>query len=121
MSERGIPENARRLDELLREREQWEENVQKLFHATRTSLGMNQTQLANELGISQSYVSEIESGAKTPSSGTLNKLYSFMGGVTTNATAQVTSTAPGSFTVTFGEQDNEQATASDPAQERSQA
>lgn len=115
MSERGIPKGARKLEELLAEREQWKAEVRNVFYMARSSAGMNQAQFADALGTSQSYVSEIESGTKTPSSETLFKLHSFMGG-TSDATTQAWGGDSYTFTVS-GQEDGEQATATDTSRE----
>lgn len=71
-----MPKYARRLDALLTQREQWEQESRKLFKATREAAGMTQSGFAAAIGTSQSYVNDIEHGRKTPSSETLAKLRS---------------------------------------------
>ena len=49
-------------------------NVSERFKAVRKELGFNQQQFANELGISQTHVSAIETGRENPSTSLLKLL-----------------------------------------------
>lgn len=51
------------------------------FYVARNVMGMNQTEFASTLDISQPYLSQIESGHRTPSLETLQKLRSITEGV----------------------------------------
>jgi ribosome-binding protein aMBF1 (putative translation factor) len=82
MAQRGMPKQARVLTELLEEREEWRKDVSNFFVATRSVAGMSQSGFAEELDISQPYLSQIERGERTPSSETLGKLRSFVEGST---------------------------------------
>ena len=88
MATRGMPEQARKLTELLEEKQEWNREVGALFHATRMKYQpTSQVQFANDLGISQGYLSQIENGVRTPSSTTLAKLQSIVeGGASANST-----------------------------------
>jgi len=70
------------IDELLAEQEQWQQNVSMAFCSIRTSNDMTQTAFASALGLSQSYVSEIENGSKVPSTETLTRLLNYVEGDT---------------------------------------
>lgn len=80
MTDRGIPQNAKKLEELLNAREQWKAEAQNFFLHVRSDTGMSQNAFARAINTSQSYVYEIEHGLKTPSSETLNKLRSIVEG-----------------------------------------
>lgn len=89
MATRGIPEQARKLTELLEEKKAWNREVGQLFRATRKDyFATSQEQFANNLGISQGYLSQIESGVRTPSSDTLYKLQSIVEGESSGDTNQ---------------------------------
>ena len=80
MAERGVPEGARSLSELLEQREQWKAEVGRTFSSTRSARGQSQSAFAAALDISQPYLSQIESGDRTPSDETLRKLMSLTEG-----------------------------------------
>lgn len=84
MSGRGHPKDARDLSDLLQEREEfegrWKEAVADAFIANRSASGQTQSEFAWELEISQPYLSQIESGSRTPSEKTLRKLRAFTEG-----------------------------------------
>jgi ribosome-binding protein aMBF1 (putative translation factor) len=76
-----MPKGARSLSELLEQREEqlaqeqeWRREVGRTFTAVRSSRGQTQTDFAAELEVTQAYVSQIESGDRTPSEETLRKL-----------------------------------------------
>lgn len=80
-----MPQQARKLTDLLDEREQWRKEIGVFFREVRMAQPTNTSQVyfANDvLGISQSYLSQIEHGQRTPSSETLNKLRSVVEGGT---------------------------------------
>ena len=80
MAERGVPEGARSLTELLEAREQWKAEVGRTFASVRSARGQSQSAFAGDLGVTQAYVSQIESGDRTPSEETLRKLQSLTEG-----------------------------------------
>lgn len=77
-------EEPKSIEELLSDQEQWQKEwmaqVGRSFYSIRTSAHLTQTAFSSALGISQSYVSEIEKGSKAPSSETFTKLLNFMEG-----------------------------------------
>lgn len=70
------------IDELLADHEQWQKNVGQTFYSIRTSAHLTQVAFSSALGLSQSYVSEIENGSAAPSTETFLKLQNFMEGST---------------------------------------
>lgn len=88
MKERGIPDNAQKLSELLSQHEQWKVETTAFFTATRAATGLTQQAFAEKIGTSQSYVNDIEHGRKTPSSETLKKLRSVTEGESSGDTDQ---------------------------------
>lgn len=76
--DRGIPKGARKLDELLAQRRQWNDEVRALFRSTREAMSVSEGTFATAIGTSQSYVNDIEHGRKTPSAETLEKLRSVL-------------------------------------------
>ncbi|RBQ06719.1 helix-turn-helix domain-containing protein [Pedobacter miscanthi] len=52
-------------------------NIGIAIKKLRKQKSLNQSQLAAEVGITQTSLSQIESGAKTPNSGTMKKLCTF--------------------------------------------
>lgn len=80
MDGRGTPKNAKSLTDLLKQQEQWKQEVSSFFVATRAASNLSQSSFAATLSISQPYLSQIERGERTPSSGTLSKLRSFVEG-----------------------------------------
>lgn len=77
-----MPEQARKLTELLDEKQEWNKEVGALFRAARVEYTptSSQTDFANALGISQGYLSQIENGVRTPSSTTLDKFQTVVEG-----------------------------------------
>ena len=75
-----MPQHARKLTELLEEKQEWNKNVSALFVQTRSAASVSQDSFAGVLGISQPYLSQIENGVRTPSSETLSRLHSFVEG-----------------------------------------
>lgn len=75
-----MPKGARPLTELLNERERWRAEVGKTFVAARGASGQSQEAFAEALGISQPYLSQIETGSRTPSDATLQRLMSITEG-----------------------------------------
>jgi ribosome-binding protein aMBF1 (putative translation factor) len=71
---RGVPKGARSISDLLQQQETWKREVGRTFAAVRSARGQTQSGFADELGITQAYVSQIESGDRTPSEETLRKL-----------------------------------------------
>lgn len=74
MSDRGVPKGARSISELLEQQETWKREVGRTFAAVRAARGQTQTDFADDLKVTQAYVSQIESGDRTPSEETLRKL-----------------------------------------------
>lgn len=76
-----MPEQARKLTELLEEKQEWNKEVGQLFRSARMNyFSTSQTQFADALDISQGYLSQIENGVRTPSSATLNALQAIVEG-----------------------------------------
>ena len=73
-----MPEQARKLTELLEEKAEWNREVGLLFRSARG--GTPQVAFAATLDISQGYLSQIENGVRTPSSETLSKLSTYVEG-----------------------------------------
>lgn len=74
MAKRNTPEGARSLSELLDDREQWKKEVGRAALVARTSSGQSQADVAEELDITQPYLSLIENGHRTPSDRVLEAL-----------------------------------------------
>ena len=69
--------SQRPLDELLAaaaNAEAARKQVGRAVKGLRSATGMNQMTFASATGISQSYLSQIETGERTPSSSTINKI-----------------------------------------------
>lgn len=76
-----MPEQAKKLTELLEEKQEWNREVGQLFRSARLNhQSTSQVQFAAVLDISQGYLSQIENGVRTPSSTTLDKLHSIVEG-----------------------------------------
>lgn len=76
-----MPQQAKKLTELLEEREQWKHEVGTFFREVRVAhFNTSQAYFATALDISQPYLSQIENGVRTPSSETLNSLRSIVEG-----------------------------------------
>lgn len=80
-TERGVPRASERLTELLADRrklreeqESWKRRVSAYFSSVRTLNNLAQADLAEDLGVSQGYVSEIERGVRTPSDEVLARM-----------------------------------------------
>lgn len=80
-TERGVPRASERLTELLADRRQlradqeaWRRRVSAYFSSVRTLNNLAQADLAEDLGVSQGYVSEIERGVRTPSDEVLARM-----------------------------------------------
>lgn len=84
-TERGVPRASERLTELLADRrrlredqESWKRRVSAYFSSVRTLNSLSQEDLAQDLGVSQGYVSEIERGVRTPSDEVLTRMHSLV-------------------------------------------
>lgn len=55
------------------------DHVGRKVKARRTSMGLTQAQLSEASGVAQGYLSQIESGARSPSLGALRKLRQALG------------------------------------------
>lgn len=84
-TERGVPRTSERLSELLSDRMKldqeervWGNRVSSYFLSVRTLNGMSQEEVASDLGVSQTYVSQIERGERVPSENILRKLESIL-------------------------------------------
>jgi transcriptional regulator with XRE-family HTH domain len=77
---------AKKVAALIKQQEAWQQLVGETFRLVRTSANITQTAFSSELGISQSYVSEIENGSKVPSTETFTKLLNFAEGSSTDGT-----------------------------------
>lgn len=75
-----MPKGARSLSELLEQREEWKRSVGQTVSVLRRASGQSQEAFAAALDISQPYLSQIESGSRTPSDETLRKLQDYVEG-----------------------------------------
>lgn len=64
---RPLLDVLRDLEDNSEQRQQLRREVGKAFYAARLQRGLTQTMLADALGTTQSYVSQVEHGDKTPS------------------------------------------------------
>lgn len=78
----AMGDEPKTIEELLQAQEQWQKEVGKTFYSIRTSASLSQVAFSNAIGLSQSYVSEIEHGSKAPSAETFTKLLNFIEGST---------------------------------------
>ena len=69
-----MPKGARSLSDLLEQRQEWRREVGQTVSVLRRASGQSQKEFAASLDISQPYLSQIESGSRTPSDETLRKL-----------------------------------------------
>lgn len=72
LNQMSVDERVRYVEAL--DAEELRFNVAERLHRARTEVGMSQTQLAGRAGISRSTVAAIESGARTPSILTLQRV-----------------------------------------------
>lgn len=84
-TERGVPRASERLTELLSDRRRLRDDQEMLkrrtsayFRSVRTLNNLAQADLAEDLGITQGYVSEIERGVRSPSDEVLDRLHTLV-------------------------------------------
>lgn len=72
--QRPLREVIAQIDTLAKKRQEWKTNASNTFGTARASLSMSQGEFARALGVSQAYVSLVESGERTPSTKSLTTL-----------------------------------------------